>query len=105
MGDGYLDKACNLRDQWKNILSPSDFVALENRIIMFGFFFAFMNSLTDMLHFLHVRANDMRSGLGKKNGLFKIPHARTYSKLSKEIFYFAKVLNFVLGMQHVFAQP
>jgi hypothetical protein len=68
---------------------------------MLGFIFVFVNGLADIyimiLHILHVRATDIRAGLGKKNGLSKISHARMYSKFSKETFQFAKVLDLVSG--------
>ncbi|KAH9168322.1 hypothetical protein EDB89DRAFT_2203553 [Lactarius sanguifluus] len=62
-GDGYLDEARNLRDQWGQVIPSSDLTAVQNRITM---------------------ATEMRHGLDGKIGFSKITHARACRKYSKE---------------------
>jgi hypothetical protein len=94
-GDGYLDRARNLRDQWKAVIPRRDLTKLQNRITMLVFYFIFMNNLIDIHIFRMSSTADMRAVLDSKNGLSKISQARMYCKYARETFHIAKVLNFI----------
>ena len=89
-GDGYLEEARNLRDQWGQLIPSGDLTTLQNRITMSVLFLLTLRATLFTL--CMPRATDMRHGLDGKFGLSKVAHARTYRKYSQETLRVVKVL-------------
>ena len=89
-GDGYLEEARSLRDQWGQLIPSNDLIALQSRITMSVLFVFAIH--TTLFTLCMPRATEMRHGMDGKIGLSKIVHARTYRKYSQETLRVVKVL-------------
>jgi hypothetical protein len=90
-GDGYLEEARSLRDQWGQLIPSNDLIALQSRITMSVLFVFAIH--TTLFTLCMPRATEMRHGMDGKIGLSKIVHARTYRKYSQETLRVVKVLS------------
>src|SRR6266404_2697381 len=88
-GDENLERARNLRDQYKDVIPQDGMLSLQNRITMYA---VVIHRGHFDVHFRAPRTTEMRLGLGSKPGLSKWSHSRAYRKHAEETLHIVKVL-------------